>query len=998
MVATHSLTDFTTQNTGSIEPVIDRMNNGEGTSHREGQTAYGRLTKLKFPRFNGEDVQGWLYRRNGDNVTWRQYEEDIKESFDPVNEDPMVPTKLKDAYSLAKMQEATLSIPKSRYTTLLSANKTASTPFVSKSRGYAAKSNTLALPAPPQTVVPNRPRKQLTQQEMAERRAKHLCFYYDQRYSPGHKCSGQMYCLEVAGCEEEIKDEDSVDSEIDQVIVREEEVMPQVSLNAMNGVNSYQTMRIKGHVGKQVVHMLIDCGSTHNFLDLQAAKRIGCRMNKMCPLQVAVANGQVMSSVYMCKNFKWNLQGHEFVTDVMILPLGGCGMVLGIQWLATLGTIQCDFKKLGRQIGSSLSQIGGEISLMALCVCSATLMQMNGSNAQSESQIQTLLKEFETVFETPKELPPNRSHDHTIPLLPNTPSINVRPYRHPPNQKDAIELMVNELLEAGIIRNSQSLFSSPIVMVKKKDGTWRMCVDYRMLNMYTIKDKFPIPLIEELLDELNGAKVFTKLDLRSGYHQIRMNKADIHKTTFRTHKATQVEYLGHLITTEGVSTDPTTIQAMEQWPIPKTVKQLRGSSARGSPIAYLSKTLAPKHQALSTYEKEFLAVLMALEKWKGYLLDRHFKIKTNHFSLKYLLNQRLTTPFQAKWLPKLFGFDYEISYNKGSENVVADSFSWLTNGSELNALVLSTVTSDLLQKIKDSYGPDAQLQKVIHQLTKGTKGSSTSVTAHKVGSLFHWKGLHKLSKYAHFMAMSHPYTASLVAQCLPKSLLAIIVQITKGGTKNVNCIPSSNRWANRGVYGQTPPLHNPYVAGESTAEMVDRSLQARERAIDMLKFHIKRAHDRMKKYVDLKRSEREFDVGMWVYLKLQPNRQVTLRQESQNKLSPKYYGPFMITAKVGVVAYRLELPNGSQVHQVFHVSQLKLCKGNSLKMGALPHCSEGGLLALEPELILDRRIGKLNNRAAGYVLVKWMGHSEEDVTWELVEDLLKRFLDFSIDP
>ncbi|GJX53942.1 hypothetical protein Tco_0282311 [Tanacetum coccineum] len=136
----------------------------------------------------------------------------------------------------------------------------------------------------------------------------------------------------------------------------------------------------------------------------------------------------------------------------------------------------------------------------------------------------------------------------------------------------------------------------------------------------------------------------------------------------------------------------------------------------------------------------------------------------------------------------------------------------------------------------------------------------------------------------------------------------------------------------------------------------------------------------MKKYVDLKRNEREFDVGMWVYFKLQPHRQVTLRQESQNKLSPKYYGPFMITAKVGAVAYRLELPNGSQVHPVFYVSQLKLCRGNSLKMVFLPHCGEGGLLTVEPELILDRRIGKLNNRAVGYVLVIWVGHTEEDAT------------------
>ncbi|GJR68290.1 retrotransposable element Tf2 [Tanacetum coccineum] len=200
------------------------------------------------------------------------------------------------------------------------------------------------------------------------------------------------------------------------------------------------------------------------------------------------------------------------------------------------------------------------------------------------------------------------------------------------------------------------------------------------------------------------------------------------------------------------------------------------------------------------------------------------------------------------------------------------------------------------------------------------------------------------------------------------------------------------------VYGQTPPLHNPYVPGESVVESVDRSLQARERAIEMLQFHIKRAQDRMKKYADLKRSEREFEVGMWVYLKLQPHKQVTIRQEAQNKLSPKYYGPFMIVEKIGVVAYKLELPSNVQVHPVFHVSQLKMRRGNSLKMGLLPHCGEDGLLYVEPERILNKRIGKLNNKAAVYVLVKWAHHGEEDATWELAEDLIKRFPDFSLYP
>ena len=147
-----------------------------------------------------------------------------------------------------------------------------------------------------------------------------------------------------------------------------------------------------------------------------------------------------------------------------------------------------------------------------------------------------ILQEYYDVFpsEIPPRLPPLRGIEHQIDLIPGASLPDRAPYRTNPEETKEIQCQVQELLDKGYVRESLSPCAVPVILVPKKDGTWRMCVDCRAINNITIRYRHPIPRLDDMLDEVSGVVVFSKVDLRSGYHQIRMKLRDEWKTTFKT--------------------------------------------------------------------------------------------------------------------------------------------------------------------------------------------------------------------------------------------------------------------------------------------------------------------------------------------------------------------------------------------------------------------------------------------------------------------------------
>ncbi|XP_071900942.1 uncharacterized protein [Coffea arabica] len=787
-----------------------------------------------------------------------------------------------------------------------------------------------------------------------------------ERFSPGHICKNRGIHLVLAD-EEGLLDTE-VDEEEGEIIEYQGNKSGRdiaFSLHSVSGHMFSNTIKMLGHFKGHNLSILLDGGSTNCFIRSAIAQLHPDCLQNHKPFKVRITDGKELTCNQWIPNMKWDMQGHNFTQNVYVLDLEPYDLILGVDWMKHYGPMTFDFKELTLSFDKE-----GE----------TVLLQGDAHTAKD-------------IFKEPTSLPPVRELDHQIPLMPDAKPFKINPYRYPHMQKSEIERQIKDLLQSGIIQPSHSPFASPALLVKKKDGSWRLCIDYRQLNNLTIKYKFPIPIIDDLFDELHNARIFSKLDLRSGYHQIRMNPSNVPKTAFRTHSGLygylvmpfgltnapatfqalmnsifepfirkfvlvffddilvyssdlnshlkhlslvlktlrthslhakmskcsfgqdKIEYLGHVVTAEGVSADPTKVEAMLSWLVPGNIKALREFLGLTGYYRRFVKDYGKIAKPLIELLKKdsFIwneAATSAFEQLKVAMTQAPVLALPN-FSLPFVLetDASQTAMGAQKWLAKLMGLDYEIQYKRGKDNIVADALSRRQGESYLGDDKIKEILIALA--IEGSSTPDysylqgiirykgrvyigvtsdlrKQLVSCMHDSAVGGH-SGNQGTYQRLKSYFFWPGMKKeVEAYVQACDICKRSKNEQIYKLhgLPVDIVSDRDKIftslfwqelfhQSGHWKR--CLPAAEWWYNTNFHSslQMTPFQALY---------------------------------------DRHRTDRAFVEGDWVYLKLQPYGQITVAIRKNLKLAAKYYGPYQIEKRVGALAYKLKLPPGAAIH------------------------------------------------------------------------------------
>ena len=299
-------------------------------------------------------------------------------------------------------------------------------------------------------------------------------------------------------------------------------------------------------------YILIDHGATHSFISIGFISNVNVESQSIdCSIVVSLPTGdsRIAESIYL--DSRVIIGGQEFLADLILLVTHDFDVILGMDWLSRHHAIvDCYMKEVRfcrpretKVVFCGLRKILPTSTMIAMRASKMLRKSYQGYLAyaievrDSSSRLEDIpvVREFSEVF--PEDLPgipPDREIDFHIELAPGTDPISKAPYRMAPSELKELKVQMEELVSKGFVRPSTFPWGALVLFVKKKDGSLRLCIDYRQLNKVTILNQYLLPRIDDLFDQLQGARVFSKIDMRSGYHQLKIQSKDVPKIAFKT--------------------------------------------------------------------------------------------------------------------------------------------------------------------------------------------------------------------------------------------------------------------------------------------------------------------------------------------------------------------------------------------------------------------------------------------------------------------------------
>nr|GEX52377.1 reverse transcriptase domain-containing protein [Tanacetum cinerariifolium] len=784
--------------------------------------------------------------------------------------------------------------------------------------------------------------------------------------------------------------------------------------------------------------LLFGSGFDRSFVDTRFSSMLNIDPVKIgASYEVELADGRVVSMNIVLKGCTLNLVNHIFKINLMPIELGTFDVIIDMDWLVKHDSVIVYGEKVVHiPYENKMLIVESDKGVSRLKVISCIKARkyvekgchlflahvLENKSKEKLMEDVPVIRDFPEVF--PKELP------------------GISPLA--PSEMRELSVKLQELLEKGFIRPSSSPWRPPVLFVKKKDGIFRMCIGYRELNKLTIKNRYPLSRIDDLFDQLQGSSVYSKIDLRSGYHQLRIKEEYILITAFRT---------------RGVHVDPAKIEAIMSWAASTTLTEVRqflglAGYYRIEGFSLISKPLTKLTQKDKKYEwgkeeeevfqtlkqklcsalisalpegtkdfvvycdaslKGFEAVLMQREKVIAYA-SRQLKVHEENYTTHDLELGAIVFALRL-WRHYLYGMK--------KANVVADALSRKERDKPLRVRALMMIVhNDLPKKIHEAQEEAMKRENVkaenllrdlvMHESHKSKyfihQGSDKMYQYLKL--LYWWPNMkaniatyEALGTNLDMSTAYHPQADGQSERTIqtPKDMLrACVIDFESIWDRHLPLVEFSY---NNSYHASTKAA--PYEALYERkcrspicwSEVGDSQLTGpklirdKTEKIVQIKNRLLTVRSRQKSYADKRAKPLKFEADDMVLLKVPPWKR-NVRFRKREKLSPRYNGPFRIAARVGHVAYTLELPEElKQIHNTFHVSNLKKCLAecdivvpmDKIQLDDKLHMIE------EPVKVVDREVKRLKQSRIPIVKFCWNSQRGPGFTWERENQIKKKY-------